>query len=322
MFHLIGIGMSSPEDITLKGLNTIKQSKKVYLEGYTSVLIDSQLEDLQDLYGKDIILADRDFIETRADEILDEAAEGDVSLLVVGDPFGATTHADLLLRCTQKGIAYRVIHNVSILNAIGSVGINLYHFGQTVSIPFFNSSWRPTSWFRKINDNFSLGLHTLCLLDIKVKEQSDENLARGRKIYEKPRYMTITTAIEQIMSVIEELAQEDENKGGQEEGEEEEQAAEGYTNRLTNPAEILCIAACRVTSTSEKFLVGSMAELAALDAERFGPPLHSLIILGEHPSRQNLNPVEIEFLAGFAVDKQSWLRLTAASPSTTQPSAT
>jgi hypothetical protein len=47
-----------------------------------------------------------------------------------------------------------------------------------------------------------------------------------------------------------------------------------------------------------------------------------LIILGEHPSRKNLNPVEIEFLAGFAVDKQSWLRLNAASPSTTQPSAT
>jgi diphthine synthase len=49
MFHLIGIGMSSPEDITLKGLSTIKQSKKVYLEGYTSVLIDSQLEDLVSL---------------------------------------------------------------------------------------------------------------------------------------------------------------------------------------------------------------------------------------------------------------------------------
>ncbi|KAA1075068.1 diphthine synthase [Puccinia graminis f. sp. tritici] len=306
MFYLIGIGMSSPEDITLSGLKTIQDSKKVYLEGYTSILIDSQLEDLQALYGKDIILADRDFIETRSDEILDQAVEEDVSLLVVGDPFGATTHADLLLRCTKKGIKYRVIHNVSILNAIGSIGINLYHFGQTVSIPFFNSNWRPKSWFKKINQNFNLGLHTLCLLDIKVKEQSDENLARGRKIYEKPRYMTITTAIEQIISIIEEFKQEDKVS-------EEEDSEERYTNRLTDPAQILCIAACRVTSKTEKFLVGSMAELAKLEPEEFGGPLHSLIILGDDPSKKNLNPVEIEFLSGFAVDKQSWFRLTGPS---------
>ena len=34
-----------------------------------------------------------------------------------------------------------------------------------------------------------MGLHTLCLLDIKVKEQTIENLMKGNKIYEKPRYM-------------------------------------------------------------------------------------------------------------------------------------
>ncbi|KNZ49652.1 diphthine synthase [Puccinia sorghi] len=316
MLYLIGIGMSSPEDITLSGLKTIKACKKVYLEGYTSVLIDSQVEDLQALYGTDITVADRDFIETRADEILDQAAEEDVSLLVVGDPFGATTHADLLLRCTNKGIKYRVIHNVSILNAIGSVGINLYHFGQTVSIPFFNANWRPKSWFKKINQNFALGLHTLCLLDIKVKEQSDENLARGRKIYEKPRYMTITTAIEQIKSIIEEMKQAKKEDG---EKEEEEQTEEKYENSLTDPAQILCIAACRVTSKSEKFVVGSMAEFARLEPDYFGPPLHSLIILGHHPLRKSLNPLEIEFLAGFAIDKQAWRTLTA--PSGTQSAA-
>lgn len=34
------------------------------------------------------------------------------------------------------------------------------------------------------------GLHTLCLLDIKVREPSLESLARGRPHYEPPRYMT------------------------------------------------------------------------------------------------------------------------------------
>ena len=70
------------------------------------------------------------------------------------------------------------MHNASIMNAIGAVGLALYNYGQTVSIPFFTDSWRPDSWVARIEENLALGLHTLCLLDIKVKEQSEENLAR------------------------------------------------------------------------------------------------------------------------------------------------
>lgn len=191
MFNLIGIGLSSPKDITLNGLQAIQSSSKIYLESYTSLLIDSKLEDLIDLYGKPIVIADREMIESRSDEILDDAIHQDISLLVVGDPFGATTHADLILRCKQKRIDHKVIHNVSIMNAIGSIGINLYNFGQTVSIPFFSSTWRPRSWFEKINENFGLGLHTLCLLDIKVKEQSDENLAR----FVRARYLSLPPSL-------------------------------------------------------------------------------------------------------------------------------
>lgn len=39
-------------------------------------------------YGKELILADRDMVETESDEILRNADTEDVSLLVVGDPFG------------------------------------------------------------------------------------------------------------------------------------------------------------------------------------------------------------------------------------------
>lgn len=46
MFNLIGIGLSSPKDITLNGLQAIQSSSKIYLESYTSLLIDSKLEDL------------------------------------------------------------------------------------------------------------------------------------------------------------------------------------------------------------------------------------------------------------------------------------
>lgn len=42
------------------------------------------------------------------------------------------------------------------------------------------------------------GFHTMCLLDIKVKEQSKENMAKGIKEYLPPRYMSINTCIEQV----------------------------------------------------------------------------------------------------------------------------
>lgn len=70
------------------------------------------------------------------------------------------------------------IHNASIMNAVGACGLQLYNYGATVSIVFFQDDWRPDSFYDKIKMNVKLGLHTLCLLDIKVKEQSIENLAR------------------------------------------------------------------------------------------------------------------------------------------------
>ena len=84
----------------------------------------------------------------------------------------------------------QVVHNASIMSAVGCCGLQLYNYGETVSIPFWTDNWRPDSFHKKIEDNLRRGQHTLCLLDIKVKEQSEENLARGRKIYEPPRFMS------------------------------------------------------------------------------------------------------------------------------------
>ena len=48
-----------------------------------------------------------------------------------------------------------------------------------MSIPFWADSWEPESFYDKIALNIERGMHTLCLLDIKVKEQSVENLMKG-----------------------------------------------------------------------------------------------------------------------------------------------
>lgn len=137
-------------------------------------------------------------VETESDEILRDADKDNVAMLVVGDPFGcvlyhgvrpifsfasrATTHTDIILRARALEIPVRVVHNASIMNAVGACGLQLYNFGQTVSLVFFTDSWKPDSFYDKIKENADLGVHTLVLLDIKIKEQSEENLARWARV--------------------------------------------------------------------------------------------------------------------------------------------
>lgn len=105
MLYIIGLGLSDLEDVTIKGLNAIKSSDQVYLEHYTSILNEdpNYKDELEKFYGKKIILADRTMVEQNSDDIIDNAKDKTVSFLVVGDPFGATTHSDLVLRAIQKG---------------------------------------------------------------------------------------------------------------------------------------------------------------------------------------------------------------------------
>ena len=89
------------------------------------------------------------------DEIIELAADADVSFLVIGDAFGATTHTDLMLRAQAQGVEVSVVHNASIMNAIGCCGLQLYNYGQAVSICFFRgpgtfwpdeAAWRGRFW--------------------------------------------------------------------------------------------------------------------------------------------------------------------------------
>lgn len=208
----------------------------------------------EEFYGKEVIVADREMVEMEADSILEGAKTDDISFLVVGDPFGATTHTDLELRAREKGIPVKVVHNASILNAVGATGLQLYRYGEAVSIVFFTETWRPDSFYDKILKNRQMGLHTLCLLDIKVKEPSLESLARGKKVYEPPRFMTINTAIDQLLEV------EDKRKEG------------AYSE------DTMCVGVARVGSDGQQIVAGTMRQLLEVD---FGAPLHSLVLAGE-----------------------------------------
>ncbi|XP_066102877.1 diphthine methyl ester synthase isoform X1 [Saccopteryx bilineata] len=272
MLYLIGLGLGDAKDITVKGLEAVRRCSRVYLEAYTSVLTVGQ-EVLEEFYGRKLILADREEVEQEADNILKDAGVSDVAFLVVGDPLGATTHSDLILRAQALGIPHRVIHNASIMSAVGCCGLQLYKFGETVSIVFWTDTWRPESFFDRVQRNRQSGLHTLCLLDIKVKEQSLENLIRGRKLYEPPRYMTVNQAAQQLLEVV------------------QNQRARGEEPAVTE--ETLCVGLARVGAEDQKIAAGTLRQMCTVD---LGGPLHSLIITGG-----SLHPLETEMLGLFSV---------------------
>lgn len=275
MLYLVGMGLGDEKDITLRGLEIVRKCERVYLEAYTSLLSfglsNNAVSTLEDLYGRPVILADREMVEQGMEQILEEACTSDVAFLVVGDPFGATTHSDLVVRARKMGVEVKVIHNASVMNAVGVCGLQLYRFGETISIPFFTETWKPDSFYDKIKANKQLGLHTLCLLDIRVKEPSIESLCRGKKDYEPPKFMTINTAIEQLLEI-------------------EEKRAESAYNEDTH-----CVGLVRLGSEMQKIVAGSMKDLLTID---FGPPLHCLVIVGK------THPLEKEMLEFYAMSKE------------------
>jgi len=195
--YLIGLGLSSEKDISVKGLKTIKKCSKIYLENYTS-LLQCSIQDLEKFYGKRIIIANREKTEQQFSEILKEAKTKEVAFLVVGDPFSATTHTELFREAREKKIPVKVIHNASILTAIGITGLQLYKFGRTASIPFLENYRSLETPYKVLRENQYAGAHTLFLLDLRPEEN---------------KFMTVNRALE-ILESIEERKKENIIKKG------------------------------------------------------------------------------------------------------------
>jgi diphthine synthase len=167
----IGLGLNDEKGITIKGLEETKSADAVFMELYTSLMPDFSLQRFEASCGKKIQLVSRcDLEEKNGTQILQAAKQGKAVFLVPGDPFIATTHVTLRIDAEKQGIKTRIVHGTSIMSAIISLsGLHNYKFGKTVTVPFpENFSQTP---YNVIAKNKKLGLHTLCLLDLKANEK-------------------------------------------------------------------------------------------------------------------------------------------------------
>ena len=183
MFYLIGLGLFDEKDISLKGLEALKNVDKVYAEFFTSHLFGSNFEAIEELIGKKIEILVRNEVEEER-KFIKEAKDLNVALI-------ATTHSDFLVTCSKLGIEYEVIHASSILSSAPAIsGLQGYKFGKVTTIPFPDHNFYPKSPYIAIEENLSLNLHTLVLLDIQAHKQ---------------RYMTVNEGLSYLMNIKDDL---------------------------------------------------------------------------------------------------------------------
>jgi len=165
----VGLGLGE-RGVSVAGVDAIKASDSAYLERYTSPGSSALVDDLERATGRKIVLVGREFVEDGR-EILERASTSNVVLAVQGDPMIATTHNDLRVRATIRGIRTSVVHGATIPAAAASEsGLHYYKFGGTITFTLESVSHHQDV-YQRIHRNLLDGQHTLLLLEYDVEKK-------------------------------------------------------------------------------------------------------------------------------------------------------
>lgn len=183
MLTFVGLGLWDVKDISIKGLEAVKEADEVYVEFYTSKLV-SRVEEMEEFFGKSVVELNRSDLEENSFKLVERAKEKNVVLLVPGDPMVATTHSAIRLEAERSGVKTRIIHGASIISAVcGLTGLHNYRFGKSATV-----SWhRSRTPIEIVKANRSIDAHTLLFLDLH------------------PEPMTIKQAVEHIIAEDEQM---------------------------------------------------------------------------------------------------------------------
>ena len=163
----VGLGLGDERGISERARDALAGCDRVFAEEYTAVAPAGTLERLSAAIGRPIERLSRAEVEAETPVLAALSSVPRVALLVVGDPFAATTHVALRLAAERAGHDWRYYPNASILTAAaGFLGLMGYRFGRTVSLPLPSPGFAPTSPLEQVAGNRDRGLHTLLLLDL------------------------------------------------------------------------------------------------------------------------------------------------------------
>jgi len=183
MLYFIGLGLNK-EQLSLEAVNTLKSCNKIYLEAYTSNYTENNINALEKQLNIKFIKLYREDVEQGFSKIILEAKEKDICFCVFGNITSATTHASIINEAKEAKVKIKQIPGISIFSVIPMLtGLEEYRFGRTVSIVKPLDNYKPKSFFEYILQNKKIGLHTICLLDIKIE--------KNKKYYMQPYEATL-----------------------------------------------------------------------------------------------------------------------------------
>jgi diphthine synthase len=237
----IGLGLYDEKDISLRGLEELKEADKVFAEFYTSLMPGLSIRKLEGMIGKQVKVVSRRVLEEKdGRQLFDAAEKGKAAFLVQGDPMIATTHVDLRISAEKRGIKTRVIHGASAVSAVrGISGLQNYKFGKAVTVPFSEQGFVSETPYNVVRENKERGLHSMCYLDIKAEEK---------------RYLTVNEALQTLLKL-------------------EKQKKEGVVTPRT-----LVIGVARAGSYEPTVKAGYIEDVIDYD---FGAPPHTLVFPGK-----------------------------------------
>ncbi|MEO3994071.1 MAG: diphthine synthase [Desulfurococcaceae archaeon TW002] len=169
---LVGAGLSV-DLITLRGIEKILEADIVYVDSYTSVVLDDLRSFLASRTGKEAVFLGREDIEERFFEtLIKPALEGlKVVLVVPGNPLDATTHVALLSEVSRRKIDFEVVPAPGIIpNALTMSGLMVYKIGKIVTLTYPKSGIISEYPYDVIKDNDLRNLHTPLLTEIDLEK--------------------------------------------------------------------------------------------------------------------------------------------------------
>ncbi len=170
MLYLIGIGLK-PKQITQEAIEAIKNCDNIFLEIYTSQYSEGFLDELVEIIKKKPKLINRNETESGFESALLSAKKNNIGILIFGNALTATTHIQFLLDAKENDVKVKIIPGISVTNTIASSGLDEYKFGRIVTICYHLENFQPESFYDSIKENQKIGLHTMCLLDIKKDQE-------------------------------------------------------------------------------------------------------------------------------------------------------
>ena len=177
--YFIGLGLFDEKDITIKALEAIQSCDVVFAEFYTSTMVGTDIQKIEKMIGKKIIILSREETE-KGEKIFLAAEESNVAFLTGGDSMAATTHVDLRLQAIKKGLKTHIINGTSVITAVpGILGLQQYKFGRITTLVLPEKNYFPTSPYDVIKENKKIGLHSMILLDIQSEKNKFMTASEG-----------------------------------------------------------------------------------------------------------------------------------------------